>query len=318
MERRHWTTSGQLPSISVVVPLYNHARFIGAALESVLSQTLPVDEIIVIDDGSTDGGITIAETILASQSNARLYRQPNQGAHVALNRLVGMSRGAFIAILNSDDLFEPMKLDRCRELLLRQPGTAMICGPVGLIDENGSPLSSGIEFDWLQRARAFYNTTGHLQLALLNENFVATTSNMVFSRDLWHNVGGFQNLRFCHDLDFLMSAFTQGTVIVDDMLPHISYRVHPRNTIKEDLLSARLEIAAVVATTLCESGSRLAGPNLESSDIRSFRDVVRRKGDVELISMFQAIFPGFNSRAAFYDFIADAGRRDRLLQLMLD
>lgn len=302
------------PTISVVLPLYNHARYIEAALASVLRQTSPADEIILIDDGSTDDGISVAERVLAGTANARIYRQPNQGAHVTINRLVGFSRGVYVAILNSDDLFAPDKLARCREILDARPGIGLLCGALGVIDDDGRRLTKGETVDWLRRARRFHAESGLLQLSLLNENAVATTSNMVFSRSLWASVGGFQNLRYCHDLDFLMAAFARGSVVIDDDHEHMLYRVHAKNTIKENLDRIRMEIAAVIACALCESGGRLFGPVLDRGKMDSFLAFLNNKGMTGLICLLQTLFSDFPSRGAFYDHVADPARSEVLMR----
>lgn len=305
---------GDSPSITVAIPLFNHARFIGLAIDSVLSQSSAADEIIILDDGSTDGGSDIAERMLAGRSHARMLRQNNQGAHATINRLVSLSQSEYVAVLNSDDLFQPGKLARCRALLRAAPATGLVCGGVRLIDQSGKVLTEGVEADWLQRAARFRASSGLLQLALLNENFVASTSNMVFARRIWQRIGGFQDLRFCHDLDFLMAAFAQGPVIVDEPDVHISYRVHPTNTIKQDPLLVQVEVAAVVAFALREGGRYLLDTELTERAIRSYRDFARNKPSLTLISLLQTIAPSFNDRAAFYRFVNHPARRDRLIE----
>ena len=100
------------PSISVVLPLYNHAQYIASSLQSILAQTSPVDEIILVDDGSTDEGLGIAKKIIKKDSRARIYSQKNLGADKALNRGIEESQSEFIAVLNTDDLFLPEKIER--------------------------------------------------------------------------------------------------------------------------------------------------------------------------------------------------------------
>ncbi|KHJ59268.1 glycosyltransferase family A protein, partial [Burkholderia glumae] len=146
-------------------------------LDSVLSQTSPADEIILIDDGSSDDGYAVAQRVLARVPNARAFRQDNAGAHNTINRAIGISRGDYVAVLNSDDVFAPGKLERCRRVLGALPGTALVAGEIGIMDDHGTRLESGATIDWLARARAFLDDTGLPQLALLNENSVGTTSN---------------------------------------------------------------------------------------------------------------------------------------------
>ena len=88
--------------ISVVIPAYNHERFIGPAIDSVLGQTWEHLELIVIDDGSTDGTAKVVQ----GYTDARLsyYYQENQDAYNTINRGLGLAQGDYIAILNSDDM----------------------------------------------------------------------------------------------------------------------------------------------------------------------------------------------------------------------
>jgi glycosyltransferase involved in cell wall biosynthesis len=294
------------PSISVVVPLYNHARYIEAALDSVLAQTSPADEIILIDDGSKDGGFELASRVLAKVPNKQLFKQENAGAHNTINRAIGMSRGEFVAVLNSDDIFAPEKLERCRALASEWPVAGLIAGRPGVMDDNSVKQRSGIAIDWLARARSFFDETKLAQLALLNENFVATTSNMVFTRKLWEAAGGFQPLRYCHDLDFLMFAYAHSSVVLDREREHIVYRVHEKNTIKEDLSAVRVEIAAVIAQALHASGPRIFSAGLNERDLSAFLRFLQNKQLTELLSFFQAILPAFPTRAAFYEYATDS------------
>lgn len=294
------------PTISVVVPLYNHARYIEAALESVLSQTSPADEIVLIDDGSSDNGFALAERVLAKVPHAKVYNQENAGAHNTINRAIGVSRGEYVAVLNSDDLFNPTKLERVRAIVHDHPGIGLIAGKPGIMDDNGVRQNAGIAIDWLLRAGNFLDETGLPQLALLNENFVATTSNMVFTRALWDAAGGFQPLRYCHDLDFLMFAYARSSVYLDRDHEHIVYRVHEKNTIKEDLAKVRVEIAAVIAQALFASGPQLFSAGLGEHDLKAFVTFLRNKQLTEVLCFFQAVLPAFPTRAAFYEYAADA------------
>jgi len=109
--------------ISVVVPLYNKASFIKRTLDSVLNQTYQPLEIIVVDDGSTDGG----GEIVASLANplVRLIRQDNAGVSAARNRGIQEARGEFIAFLDADDEWRPKYLETICELLLNYPDAGL-------------------------------------------------------------------------------------------------------------------------------------------------------------------------------------------------
>ncbi|MGF6371285.1 glycosyltransferase involved in cell wall biosynthesis [Paraburkholderia sp. RAU6.4a] len=295
------------PSISVVIPLYNHARYIEKALMSVLEQTSEASEVILIDDGSTDSGFEVAERVLSKQPRVRVFKQENAGAHNTINRAIGISNSEYVAVLNSDDLFTAGKLQRCRELLAERHGADLIVGGVGIMDDDGAKQRHGVAIDWLKRSRAFLDRSGLQQLSLLNENYVATTSNMVFSRKLWEAAGGFQPLRYCHDLDFLMFAYESGSVIMDLEHEHIVYRVHERNTIKEDLAKVRVEIAAVIANALFQSGARLFSPALGAQDLEAFVEFLRNKQMSELLVFLQAARSAFPTRTAYYEHVLQPG-----------
>jgi glycosyltransferase involved in cell wall biosynthesis len=94
-------------TVSVVIPCYNGAKFLREALESVLGQTHPVLEVIVVDDGSTDDSAAIAESF---GTPVRVIRQSNQGESVARNRGIEAAVGAWIAFLDADDLWLPNKI----------------------------------------------------------------------------------------------------------------------------------------------------------------------------------------------------------------
>lgn len=104
-----------MPKVSVVVPLYNKRRYIGRALESVLSQTMGDLEVVVVDDGSTDGGADAAAAL--GDERVRLVRQDNRGPGAARNRGVEASCGRYLAFLDADDEYLPEYLGASTKML---------------------------------------------------------------------------------------------------------------------------------------------------------------------------------------------------------
>jgi len=98
------------PTVSVIVPVFNGERFLAEALRSVLDQTLPPDEIIVVDDGSTDGSAALAAQFAAQFPGVRVLQQPNRGVGAALNLGIRHARGDLLAFLDADDRWLPGKL----------------------------------------------------------------------------------------------------------------------------------------------------------------------------------------------------------------
>jgi glycosyltransferase involved in cell wall biosynthesis len=103
--------------ISVVIPAFNAARYLQAAVGSVLAQTWPVGQIIVVDDGSTDGTAAVA----AKLPGVELVSRPHAGIAATRNAGIERASGRYLAFLDADDLWLPDKLERQRALLLSEP-----------------------------------------------------------------------------------------------------------------------------------------------------------------------------------------------------
>lgn len=109
--------------ISVIVPVFDDAAYVGDAIESVLGQTLSPLEILVVDDGSTDGS---AEVAASCGPEVRVLRRPHAGAGAARNHGVAMSRGDRLAFLDADDVWLPEKLALQDAALAADPSLAMV------------------------------------------------------------------------------------------------------------------------------------------------------------------------------------------------
>lgn len=113
-------------NISVVIPLYNKAAEIERTLRSVLTQSLPPLEIIVVDDGSTDGSAAIVERV--GGERVRLVRQQNRGVSAARNRGIELSRGEYVAFLDGDDRWDSSYIRCLTDFIARYPD----CGAYGV------------------------------------------------------------------------------------------------------------------------------------------------------------------------------------------
>lgn len=111
------------PSISVVIPLYNKAPHIRKTLGSVFAQSVPPLEIIVVDDGSTDGGDEIVESI--ENSRLVLVRQENQGVSIARNTGLSHAAGDYVAFLDADDLWKPFHIEELENLIKQFPNVGL-------------------------------------------------------------------------------------------------------------------------------------------------------------------------------------------------
>jgi glycosyltransferase involved in cell wall biosynthesis len=112
-----------IPKIAVVVPLYNKAENIRATIESILNQDLSPNEIIIVDDGSTDGGADIVEDY--KNRGVTLIRQSNQGVSAARNAGVNAADADYVAFIDADDLWESDHLSVMIELIMHYPGAGL-------------------------------------------------------------------------------------------------------------------------------------------------------------------------------------------------
>src|SRR5687767_14566662 len=106
------------PTVSVVIPTYNYGRYVGDAIDSALAQTRPPDEVVVVDDGSTDD---TPDRLAAYGDRIRVVRQTNQGLSAARNAGIRAAHGDWVAFLDSDDAFHPRKLELQLGALARRP-----------------------------------------------------------------------------------------------------------------------------------------------------------------------------------------------------
>ena len=228
------------PLISVVIPAYNHERFVGAAVASVLGQSCTDLELIVVDDGSTDGTGEVVRDF--SDRRLRYFHQENQDAFNTINRGIGLARGRYIAILNSDDVYT---LDRLEKLydICRQADAACAFSDVIPIDAAGVVFADPT-FGWNcwhRKNRDFYFACGDLYTAFLKGNFMVTTSNLFMTADAARRVGPFCSLRYLHDYDFMfrmLGTFPDGVrYAADEKL--LYYRIHGGNTLGEAAITGR-------------------------------------------------------------------------------
>jgi glycosyltransferase involved in cell wall biosynthesis len=213
------------------MPAFNHEAYVRVAVESVLGQTYPNLELIVIDDASTDGTWAVLESINDSRMQC-FKHELNQGAHATLNEAMQMAKGEFIAILNSDDVFAETRIDRFLASA-SESGTPLFFAysDVEFIDASGTHIKHDVRaMDY----RSLCDRCTQLEAAdwFLAGNPAISTSNFIFTRTLADKVGNFEDFRYTHDWDWALraSAHTAPRWIHE---PLLAYRVHPANTLTE-------------------------------------------------------------------------------------
>lgn len=184
------------PLVSVVIPLYNKERYVGEALQSVLSQTVQDFEVVVVDDGSTDGS---AERVAAiKDERIRLLRQINAGAAAARNTGIMAAQGEWIAFLDADDCWLPHNLESHFKQLGQHPD---VLWSAGTFNRRSGTQVSPMKINRELLAAQSDSTVVRDALLLLPHGFLCTDTVLV-RKSVFSEVGGMdQALRTAEDLD---------------------------------------------------------------------------------------------------------------------
>src|SRR3972149_8313204 len=167
------------PLVSVITPTFNRSDFITFSIESVLRQTCPDFEMIIVDDGSTDGTGEIVNKYLHDE-RIRYYWQENLGQSTARNKGINLSSGEYICFLDSDDIYKPDKLHEQVSLFKRMPYVDIVYGDEEYIGADGALLGKS----------KMKCHSGVIYEALLLDNFVSIATAMV-RRRCFDEMGGF-------------------------------------------------------------------------------------------------------------------------------
>jgi glycosyltransferase involved in cell wall biosynthesis len=196
--------------VSVVITVYNGALYLAEAIESVLGQSYSPVQLIVVDDGSTDGSAEIAQSY---GSALRFARQENAGPGAARNHAIELATGSYYAFLDADDRFLPGKLERQMQILDAQPEIDMVFGH---ITEFVSP-----EID--DRARALLREPVH-------DEPWRMTNLMLVRRDAYHRVGPYSDtLRVGIGVDWYARAVDSGLKEAVPSFLVLERRLHTSN-----------------------------------------------------------------------------------------
>jgi len=175
-------------SVSVIVPCHNGAKFLADAIDSILAQTYPALEILVIDDGSTDGTEAIATQYAAP---VRYIRQTCHGVSMARNTGIQASRGNYLVFLDHDDRLLPHALAVGVDCLTNNPGCGFAYGRHQNIDTNGNLVGLATNAGQTQEDAKFQVSVANDYALMLSGEFPVPPARMMFRRQVFEQVGGF-------------------------------------------------------------------------------------------------------------------------------
>jgi glycosyltransferase involved in cell wall biosynthesis len=188
------------PLVSVVIPVFNGEAFLREAVRSVLAQKHRAVEVIIVDDGSTDGTKDVVKSL---PETVRYLQQTNQGPAAARNRGIEQAQGSLIAFSDADDLWPEDKLELQLPYLLRDPAIDIVLGRI-------------------QQVR--------MSIAVAEPAFSVNLGSAVIRKSVFERVGLFdETMRYSEDVDWFMRAREGGAAIKTIDAVTLLYRQHERN-----------------------------------------------------------------------------------------
>lgn len=250
--------------VSVVLPCYNQKKYVGEAIESVLNQTHKNFELIIIDNASTDGTKEIIKKYEDNYLNIRtIYHEKNVGFQNSINEGFSSSKGNFIAVQNSDDIWYEYKLEEQVRIFRENPEVDIITTDADIIDEKGNKvgrrLSEEISWDEFGLIKTPFRK-------LCKINFCCHPS-LIFKKSCLENEKGYDpSLGYACDWWFLLSIVSTHKLYYIQK-PLLSYRVHSENLTKDKTNTYRdmVEIRKRLAEQGVDKGNNYALAAIYSS-----------------------------------------------------
>ena len=205
------------PRVSVALPVHNCERYVAEAIESILAQTFTDFEFLIVDDGSTDGTLSILNRFAARDSRIRVISRPNTGIVGALNEMLGLARADLVARMDADDVALPVRFERQVRYLDEHPECVMVGSRVTIIDPDGDALTE------------MGDALSHEQIVtdLLNyKGQMVYHPAVIYRRKAVLDLGGYRpECREAEDLDLFLRLAEVGQ-IVNLPEPLLKYREH--------------------------------------------------------------------------------------------
>lgn len=265
-------TSGaaKAPLVSVFMCVFNAGRYFKPAVESVLRQTHSHFELLIIDDGSTDGAVD--EAFLQCDSRIRLYRQPNQGRPAALNRALSLARGEFYAVQDADDLCHPERLEAQLRCLQEHPETAAVFCGFDLImgDRHVAPRMADKDPQTCRRDIEFLRMPGHDPTAMYRMSLVR---GMTYDDDL----------KYVEAYDYVLRVGERFPMRTIGACLY-SYRIHLESITKRDPTARCLAVRECTHRVLVRRGVTVTPEKLP--EVPSAERMSNKDRDNDLVSHF--------------------------------
>ena len=223
------------PTVSVIIPNYNHAPYLKERIDSVLNQTYQDFEVIILDDCSPDNSVEVIEQYRSNPhvSHILINEQNTRNTFIQWERGISMAKGRYIWIAESDDVAEPQLLETLIGQLEQHPDASVAFCHSRLIDADGALLSEQNTKNSAQPGQITIDDSCTFLRHLLIFNYIYNASMAVFRRDVYDRANpDYKQFRYCGDWHFWASVCAAGRVIeVYDMLSR--FRQHQRKVTED-------------------------------------------------------------------------------------
>ena len=208
-----------VPNIAIVIPLYNKEHSVERAIKSVLEQTIKFQQLIIVNDGSTDNSLAAAKQF--DDQRIVIIDQPNQGVCAARNNGVKAANADYICFLDADDAWEPHFLEEITNLITMNPDAGIYCARYAELDENGNRFIGNlvnIEPDFCGQLTDFFNTYRY-------NRSVICSSNTCIKKSYLNQIGNFpNNIKIGEDIYVWLQIALLSPVMFSAKLSSLVYR----------------------------------------------------------------------------------------------
>lgn len=236
------------PAISVVLPVFNAEAYVREAVESILAQSFTDFELIIINDGSSDGSGAILQELAASDARIRLIERPNGGLISALNEGIERARASLIARMDADDVAMPERLALQHARMVVSPHLAVLGSFMRLMDASGKIIRI-----------ADYPITEADTARFLEQGCPLAHPTVIMRREAVIEVGGYRMaFAHCEDYDLWLRISERGFGIANLPKPLLNYRIHGTNV--SSVHRQAQELGTIIAR-LCHRARKAGFPD---------------------------------------------------------
>lgn len=226
--------------VSVLIPCYNHEKYIINSLESVLKNDYELKEIILIDDGSNDNSFEMAENYLVAHQDSlygyQCLKQENQGVTKTLNKMIGLATGEYVTLLASDDYLTEHSISTRVEYLKKNPQKKAVIGKAYMVDEKNCITGD-------DAAKKLYRANSKMLLSdLIDKELTMRWSvvgpTLLLKKEVYDEVGLYNENLKVEDRDFYLRMIKKDVLGYIDV-PIAGYRIHSGNTSRTKTMAQR-------------------------------------------------------------------------------